>query len=44
VIRLEATPGGGETSVGLTQVQSQLSNFTMQLQYMTKEKVVHKDV
>jgi hypothetical protein len=40
-MHLEATLGGGETSTGLAQVQSQLANLTMQLQDMEKEKVVH---
>jgi hypothetical protein len=35
-MHLEATPGGGETSVGLVQVQYQLANLTMQLQDMDK--------
>jgi hypothetical protein len=36
--------GGVETSAGLAQVQSQLGNLTMQLQYMAKTKVVHENV
>jgi hypothetical protein len=40
VMHLEATLGGGETSTGLVQVQSQLANMTMQLQDMEKMKVV----
>jgi hypothetical protein len=44
VMHLEATPGGGETSTGMAQVQSQLTNITMQLQDMAKAKVVHEHV
>jgi hypothetical protein len=44
VMHLEAMPGGGETSTGLAQVQSQLANMTMQLQDMEKMKVVHEHV
>jgi hypothetical protein len=36
--------GGGETSIGLVQVQSQLANLMMQLQDMEKEKVVCEHV
>jgi hypothetical protein len=43
-IHLEAMPGGGETSTGLTQVQSQLSNLIKKLQDMAKDKVVHNHV
>jgi hypothetical protein len=43
-MHLEATPGGGETSTGMAQVQSQLTNLTMQLQDMAKAKVVHEHV
>jgi hypothetical protein len=39
-MRLEATPGGAETSAGLAQVQSQLANLTIQLQDMAKAKVM----
>jgi hypothetical protein len=42
VMHLEAMPGGGETSVGMAQVQSHLTNLTMQLQDMAKAKVVHR--
>jgi hypothetical protein len=41
---LEVTLGGGETSMGLAQVQSKHSNLTMQLQDMVKTKVVHEHV
>jgi hypothetical protein len=40
----EATPKGVETSTGLVQVQLQLSNLTIELQDMAKEKVVHEHV
>jgi hypothetical protein len=43
-MHLEATSGGAETSVGLAQVQSQISNITMQLKYMAKRKVMHENV
>jgi hypothetical protein len=41
---LESTLEGGETSSGLVQVKSQLTNITMKLQYMAKAKVVHDHV
>jgi hypothetical protein len=43
-MHLEATPRGGDTSIGLAQVQSHLANLTMELQDMAKAKVVHKNV
>jgi hypothetical protein len=44
VMHLEATLGGGETSIGIAQVQYQLTNLTMQLQDMDKAKVVCEHV
>jgi hypothetical protein len=41
---LEVMLGGGETSTRLAQVQSQLTNITMQLQDMVKAKVVREHV
>jgi hypothetical protein len=43
-MRLEATPGGTETSIRLAQVQSQLANLTIQLQDMAKTKVMHEHI
>jgi hypothetical protein len=44
ILCLEATLGDGETWPGLVQVQSQVTNITMQLQHMAKAKVVWEHV
>ena len=43
VMKLEASPIG-ETAVGMNQIQAQLENLTLQLQYIKKEKEEHDDL
>jgi hypothetical protein len=41
---MEVTLRGGETLIGLVQVQSHLANLMMKLQDMAKEKFMHEHV
>jgi hypothetical protein len=43
-MHLDSTMGGGVTSIVLTQVQSKLTNITMQIQDMENINVVHAHV
>jgi hypothetical protein len=43
-IQREDTLGGGETSIGIAQVQSEVANITTHLQDMSTEKAVSEHV